>query len=248
MPTITLPVSPIPTLRIIELTPDHAPLLQEFFDANPAYFLATSGAPAGPGEALEEITSELPAGLSFTRKWVMGYANEEGALVAMANIITDLLAASVFHVGTFIVATERHGTGDAQALYQGLEGWAASNGAAWMRLGVVEGNTRAERFWASQGYLAVRQHPNYQMGNRSVTVRTMVKPLSGGTLAAYLTLVPRDQPEGESELKLSVERTCLGTPGHASHVNREAGRQQPTQVRTLDRDARSRDGPNRRSN
>lgn len=30
------------------------------------------------------------------------------ALLAMANVITDLLAASVFHISTFFVATERN--------------------------------------------------------------------------------------------------------------------------------------------
>ena len=198
MPATTLPVSPISTLSTIELTLDHAPLLQKFFNENPAYFLATSGEPAGPKEGAEEITSELPAGWSFTKKWVVGYANTDGSLTAMANVITDLLAPSVFHIGTFIVATERHGAGDAQVLYQGLERWAASNGAAWMRLGVVQGNTRAERFWASQGYVAVRQRFGIQMGTRSVTVQTMVKPLMGGAIAGYFTLVPRDQPESKS--------------------------------------------------
>ena len=68
-----------------------------------------------------------------------------GALVAMANIISDLLAPSVFHVCTFIVATERHGNGDAQVLYAGLEQWAARNGAAWLRLGEAAAKMAGER-------------------------------------------------------------------------------------------------------
>jgi len=120
--------------------------------------------------------------------------------MALANVITDLLAPTVFHIGTFIVATARHGTGDAQKLYRGLEHWSAANGAAWMRLGVVKGNARAERFWASAGYVPVRERHGIQMGNRTTTVRNMVKPLKGCNLEAYFSLVPRDQPEGESAL------------------------------------------------
>jgi GNAT superfamily N-acetyltransferase len=200
MPVASLPTSPIPTLSTIELTPALAPLLQEFFEANPAYFLATSGAPAGPGEALEEITSQVPAEFSFTKKWVVGYANSQGSLVAMANVITDLFAPTIFQVGTFIVATERHGTGDAQALYHGIEAWAETSGATWMRLGVVQGNTRAERFWVSQGYVPVRARAGILMGDRSVTVQNMVKSLAGTSLEAYLAIVPRDRPEGASAL------------------------------------------------
>ena len=194
-PDTMLPASPIAGLRTMELTLDRAPLLQQFFDENPAYFLATSGEPAGPQEAIEEITGEVPAGMPFTKKWVIGYVGAEGSLVAMANVITDLLAPSIDHIGTFIVATRLHGSGQAQVLYRGLETWAASGGAQWLRLGVVQGNTRAERFWAAQHYLPVRERPGIQMGKRVVTVRNMVKPLDGGSLAEYFTIAPRDRPE-----------------------------------------------------
>jgi GNAT superfamily N-acetyltransferase len=194
MPT-GLPSSPLPGVATVELTEERAPLLQRFFDENPAYFLATQGEPAGTGEALDEITSQLPAGMSFTKKWVVGYAATDGSLVAMASVITDLLAKSIFHIGTFIVATERHGNGDAQRLHDGLVAWAVANGAQWMRLGVVQGNTRAERFWAAQGYVPVRERPGIQMGSRVVIVRNMVKPLAGGRLDAYDSLAPRDAPE-----------------------------------------------------
>jgi GNAT superfamily N-acetyltransferase len=191
-----LPESPLAGLATIELRADDAPLLQRFFDANPAYFLATSGEPAGPGEALEEITGEVPADYGHTKKWVIGYVDPRGELAAMANVITDLCARSVFHIGTFIVATDRHGSGDAQALYQGLETWSLANGAAWMRLGVVCGNARAERFWAARGYLPVRRRDGVQMGPRLVSIQTLFKPLRGGSLAQYLALVARDRPAG----------------------------------------------------
>jgi hypothetical protein len=199
MPT-TLPVSPMQGIHTVELTADRAPLLQRFFEENPAYFLATSGEPAGPQEGLEEITSELPAGMSFTKKWVVGYVGANGALIAMANVITGLLAISIFHIGTFIVATERHGSGEAQVLNHGLEEWAVANGAAWLRLGVVQGNARAESFWAAQGYIPVRERPGIEMGKRIVTVRNLIKPLSGGGLEEYFSLAPRDRPVGESAL------------------------------------------------
>jgi GNAT superfamily N-acetyltransferase len=170
-------------------------LLQRFFDANPAYFVAIQGEPAGPNEAHEEIHGELPAGWSFTRKWVIGYVDAAGSLNAMANIVSDLLAPGVWHIGTFIVATSRHGTGDAQALYRGLEQWARANGADWLRLGVVVGNTRAERFWRSEGYSETRTRDGVRFGSQARTVRVMFKPLAGGTLAEYLSIIARDRPE-----------------------------------------------------
>ena len=191
----SLPISPIDKITTIELTVDQAPLLQRFFDENSAYFLATSGEPAGPHEGLEEITSQVPSEMSFTKKWVIGYLGLDGRLIAMANVITDLLAHSIYHIGTFIVATDLHGSGVAQVLHRGLESWALENGASWLRLGVVHGNTRAERFWSSQGYIPVRERPGIKMGARVVTVRNMIKPLLAGSLNEYLALAPRDRAE-----------------------------------------------------
>jgi GNAT superfamily N-acetyltransferase len=194
MPPTELPPSPIDGLRTIELTAGREPLLQQFFEANPEYFLAVGGEPAGPNEAHEEIHGALPQDWPFTKKWVIGWVDGGGALAAMANLVSDLLAPGVWHVGTFIVATARHGSGDAHALYRGLEAWAVSNGAAWLRLGVVLGNARAERFWQSLGYVQTRTRSGVQIGRQTNTLRVMFKPLANGTLESYLSLVPRDRP------------------------------------------------------
>lgn len=195
MPKAQLPRSPIAGLHTIELTAELESTLQRFFDANPEYFQAVLGEPAGPDEAHEEIHGELPAGWTFTKKWLVGYLEADGSLVAMANVVSDLLAPGVWHIGLFIVATSRQGTGAAQRLYRGLEEWAASNGASWLRLGVVQGNARAERFWQSLGYVETRTRTGVQMGKRTNALRVMVKPLGNLTLDDYLSLVPRDRQQ-----------------------------------------------------
>jgi MFS family permease len=189
-----LPVAPIVGLTALELTPAHAPLLQRFFDDNPGYFIDACGAPARPDEALHEIAGPVPADWPHTKKWVIGYADDQGRLVAMASVVSDLMARPVFHLCVFIVAADRHGNGDAQRLYRGLEHWSHASGAAWMRLGVICGNARAERFWARLGYLPVCRRGGIEMGQRSVVVETRVKPLDGAVLEAYFALVPQDRP------------------------------------------------------
>ncbi len=195
MSTIGLPDSPLPSLRVLRIGVAELPLLQQFFDANPAYFVSVQGEPAAAHEAHDEVHGELPADFSFTEKLVLGWQQADGALAAMANVVTDLLATRVWHIGLFIVAIARHGSGDAQALHGSVERWAFSNGARWLRLGVVQGNQRAERFWAACGYAQVRMREGLVMGQRTNSVRVMVKPLDDGTLDEYLALVPRDRPE-----------------------------------------------------
>ena len=67
-------------------------------------------------------------------------------------------------------------------------------GARWLRLGVVQGNLQAERFWARCGYVQVRERGPMTMGRKSNLLRVMAKPLAGGTIEEYLALVERDRP------------------------------------------------------
>lgn len=190
---IPLPSSPIEGLRTTWLTVDDAPLLQRFFDANPAYFLAVQGEPAPPGEAREEIESLPPPDIPFGAKHVIGYVAPGGELAAFANLLSDIFVPGVWNMSTFVVATSRHGTGQAQAINAGLESWAAANGARWLRLGVVIGNTRGERFWASCGYIETRIRTGFPVGRQVRDLRVMCKPLAGEPVARYLDLVPRDR-------------------------------------------------------
>jgi ribosomal protein S18 acetylase RimI-like enzyme len=97
-----------------------------------------------------------------------------------------------------VVATARHRAGLGRQLYQGLDQWMVASGAEWLRLGVVAGNVRGERFWESLGYTQTRIRENMPYRKRTQTMRVMYKPLAGGTLQQYLTLVPRDRPESQA--------------------------------------------------
>jgi len=194
----SLLASPLADLRSLELGPGSEALLQRFFEANPLYFLATSGEPPQPEEATEEINDELPDGWSYTKKWLIGFATESGELAAMANVVSDLMAKDVWHISTFIVETARHGSGDAATLYQGIESWARANGAHWLRLGVVKGHSAAGRFWQKCGYQQTRERPGVVFSQRVQTLRVMCKPLSGRPISEYLALIERDRPESNA--------------------------------------------------
>ena len=97
-----------------------------------------------------------------------------------------------------MVATVRHGDVSSQRIYRGLEVWAGANGASWLRLGVVQRNVRAERFWERLGYVQVRMRSDVKMGRLTNTIPVMIKPFRVGTLAQYLSLVERDRPEAQN--------------------------------------------------
>ena len=182
-------------IRAIELSQSDIPALQSFYEDNDDYFLAVNGELPAADEAHKSIHDPLPAGFTYTKKWVIGWFDDAGAMLAMASVVSDLLASHVWHVGLFIAGKPMRGSGLAQRLYAALEAWAITNGAAWMRLGVVDGNSRAQRFWRGLGFTEVRKREGVEMGKRINTVSVMMKPLDGGTREAYLALVARDRQE-----------------------------------------------------
>ncbi|RZT97848.1 GNAT family N-acetyltransferase [Rivibacter subsaxonicus] len=180
--------------RAVELGPADEAALQRFFEANPGYFLAVQGEPAAADAAHEELHGQPPADWPWTRQWQFGFVDAGGELVAMTDLVVDLLAPGVWHIGLFVVATPLHGGGAPRALYAALEDWMRAQGAQWLRLGVVLGNERAERFWERNGYAQMCRREGIAMGQRINTVRVMMKPLAGGTTEQYLALVERDRP------------------------------------------------------
>jgi len=181
--------------RCVELQPADEADLQHFYDVNPEYSLAVDGAPPAADAGRETFDALPPAGWPFQRKWILGFRADDDALIGMADLLSSLFVEGVWHIGLFIVATPLHGHGAAEVLYDGLEAWMIERGAEWARLGVVAGNTRAERFWERRGYREVRRRERIPMGRRVNDVRVMVKPLADGDIAEYLHRVARDRPE-----------------------------------------------------
>lgn len=199
------PLFTAPPFSVHVLTRADTTRLQRFFEANPAYFQLLGGAPAGPDEAAELFDDLPPTGWPYTRVWHVGFADAHGDLVAMADLVADLLAPAVWHVGLFIVATDRHGSGDADRIWQALAAWMQSQGAQWLRLGVVAANPRALRFWRRQGFIPLRVREGVEISGRLHTVQTLARAVGEGRIEDYLRLVPRDLPEARDEHTAQVQ-------------------------------------------
>lgn len=140
---------------------------------------------------------------------MVGFFDASNALAGVADLVADLLAPGVWHVGLFIVATERHGRGDAQALWQALAGWMQQQGAQWLRLGVVENNPRGLRFWRRQGFIPLRDREGVEIAGRLHRVHVLARPVGVGLIEDYLALVPRDAPQRVGRTVAS-SACCIG--------------------------------------
>ena len=177
-----------------EMTRDEIPRLQAFFEANPEYYLAVGDTPPAADEAQGEFDNLPPADWPQGRMRVLRFDDTQGRMIAMANVVPDLIVGGVWHIGLFIVATTLRGRGIARALYAALEAWMQRSGAQWIRLGVVVGNVPGERFWQRCGFTELRTRDGVAMGTRMNTVRVMAKSLTGASLHDYLAFMPRDNP------------------------------------------------------
>jgi GNAT superfamily N-acetyltransferase len=173
------------------------PGLQRYFEANSDYSIAIDGAPPRGDAAQREFEDLPPAWMTFTERWVIGVFDEAGAIVGTAVVLSDFMVAGVWHIGLFHLASERHGSGLAAALYGAMESWMQRGGARWLRLGVVLGNAKGEAFWAKMGYVETRRRDDVDTGVRRHSVRVCVKALGTESLEAYLALMARDRPGSE---------------------------------------------------
>ena len=169
--------------------------LQRFIEANPQYWRVVMEREPPATAAREIFDDQPPAEWPWERKWVMALRDAEAAIVAMGEIIEGLFAPDIWHVGLFITAAHLHGTGGSADAYASLERWMRSRGAQWVRLGVVVGNARAERFWEKAGFGEVRRRYGIEVEGRERDLRVMVKPLGRRGFDDYLAVVERDRPE-----------------------------------------------------
>lgn len=178
-----------------EMPVSELPRLQALYEANPEFFLIVNGRRPEADEAQQHFDELPPPHLSYTRRWFAGVFDRSGELQGHVAIVSDLMLPRAWHLATFLMATRLHGSGAATETFAALESWVRSHEASWLRLGVVAGNGRAERFWERCGFVEVRRRENMDTGGRINTMRIMVKPLAGLSVAQYLEQVPRDRPD-----------------------------------------------------
>jgi GNAT superfamily N-acetyltransferase len=116
--------------RALDLVAADVPALQRFFERNPDYFHAVMGQPPRPGEAQEEFDDLPPAGMPYGGRCLLKFVDATGDMIGVASLLSDFLAAGVWHIGLFIVDAPLHGHGVASRLYRALEGWMAARGRA----------------------------------------------------------------------------------------------------------------------
>ncbi|WP_338847728.1 GNAT family N-acetyltransferase [Massilia sp. W12] len=187
--------------RVQRLQLQHAALLQDLYQRNPAYFIISGDAPAAPDAAWRDLAAGAPTAWPHRARAMYALCDQDGQAQAAVDWAADLFAPGVWHIGFVLLDARWQGQGQARALYQVLEQHALAHGARWMRLGVLQNNPRAQAFWRASGFAFLRSRSIGEQGAPRMA-DVMLKCLRAHSAAeqqqeraAYLAQVARDRPD-----------------------------------------------------
>lgn len=123
-------------------------------------------------DAGHSILFDLPPNKELKDKYVYGVYSENGDLVAVIDMVKDYKVTGEWIIGLMMIDPNERGNGLGRRLHELLKAWVLSEQGSKLRIGVVEENRRAYKFWREMGYVEVdRVKRTY--GNKEHTVISM---------------------------------------------------------------------------
>lgn len=157
--------------------------LQAFYEECRDYFELVTGAPPGPDEA-SELLSSVPRGKGQEDKFVIGLFDAPGHMVGVLDVIRDYPAPGDWYLGLLVFGASWRGRRLGERVYRRLEEWVRACGGQAIHLIVQEQSPDALRFWKRMGF----------------EVRGMGKQLLGRRVNVFLRmtreLAPAPEPTG----------------------------------------------------
>ena len=124
------------------------PPLQTLFDADPEFFQAINGRDIPVGE----IRAALPLGRTIEDKFFFAITQGD-SIAGMIDIIRGYPEPTTWFLGFLFLAKDARGAGAGRRALHALYDWVRAQGGTALRLGVVEGNTRARWLYATEGFV-----------------------------------------------------------------------------------------------
>ncbi|MDX5930771.1 GNAT family N-acetyltransferase [Acidiphilium acidophilum] len=109
---------------------------------------------------------DLPPGRTTASMLKLGISDDRDRLIALLDVVMDYPDAGVWYVGLLLIHPEFRRQGLGRSLVNGLASHARAQGAASLRLGVVEANAPALAFWLRLGFRAIGDAPDHHIGVR----------------------------------------------------------------------------------
>jgi len=114
------------------------------------YFQLVSGRSVTRAD-VDEIFVTVPPTKTLTDKLILG-VYEDSTLIGMIDVIKDYPSESIGWIGLFLLVCDKRNHGLGKSVHQTLIEQLKACGANFIRLGVIERNTKALKFWERIGY------------------------------------------------------------------------------------------------
>jgi RimJ/RimL family protein N-acetyltransferase len=125
-----------------------ATALQRFFDADAEYFTDINGRDI----SMEETRAIVPPGRTHADKFIFSIA-KDGRVVGLIDIIRGYPEPHIWFLGFLYIGKDARGAGLGRKALHAIYAWTKRQGAERLRLGVIEGNDRARRLYATEGFV-----------------------------------------------------------------------------------------------
>ncbi len=160
----------------LEITPEDMPALQALLERAADYYHLVENRPPGPDAALT-LVNDGPPGWGRENKILIGIFGNDGTLAAVLEGMRHYPRDFIYWIGLLLVDPARRGQGLGERIMTEFEGWARSQGARQIRLGVVDVNEKAMRFWRRIGFEPVDKKGTLYLGQQEHVVYRMKKKL-----------------------------------------------------------------------
>jgi len=127
--------------------------LQTVFDESPGYSYAVSGKPPSPTSA-EETFAALPPHNHKADKYVFGFYLEN-TVIGCADLIRDYPKLGITWIGLLLFSEKHQGKSYGQAALSGIIDTAVKWESKFLRLAVIDTNSRALKFWERQQFFPI---------------------------------------------------------------------------------------------
>ena len=134
------------------------PRVQALLTACDDYALMLTGQP-NPPDAAATLFASLPPGRGPADKLVLGIQEPDGTLIGLIDVVREYPDPGVWFLGLLLLHPAHRSRGLGTRVYDAFAEWAFAEGCDIMRLGVVQQNEAALRFWSRIGFQEVARHP-----------------------------------------------------------------------------------------
>ena len=162
------------------LAPEDMPALQALLERSADYFYLVEGQPPKPDDAII-LAQDCPPGWNLDDKFLIGINDLAGQLIAVIEGLRGYPRQGIYWIGLMLVDPPQRGQGLGMRIMAGFEQWARSQGAKQIRLGVVEENTHAMRFWQRCGFKPYSKSGPVPMGQKNHVIYRLKKKIASSS-------------------------------------------------------------------